>query len=147
MIIDVSNINATVDIIYPVLDIRPKKLKFPTIPKLQLPTLPKLAVQLDVKQTLTLPLTLAIPVLPAPPKLPDPPSLEVIPDFKLPYLPPAPKLPAVTSLIVKIGQIIQKIMQIYCFIIKNNIVYPFTAVAASAMPEPPLWLAPLLAKP
>lgn len=130
--LDLSNIDASMDILLPQFNFVPTSVPLPSLPNLPRP--PQVSADFDINlqgemlfdigqellantnraisedYNLTLP---QIPVLPAPPELPPIPSFVPGVDLSLPVLPPAPKIPKLPTSIsttIKVADTIGKLM-------------------------------------
>ncbi len=110
IVLDMSNMDALIDIELPVLNIRTKPIPLPPLPYITLPDLPSISI------LLTLP---PLPILPRLPELPDLPPLPPIPTIDLPTLPVPPKLPDVAQAFEAIIPIIEKVLEIWCIMKKS----------------------------
>lgn len=112
--LDLSKIKVKLSVEIPKLKLLPQRIKFPKIPRLTLPDVPNINI--------TLP---GIPILPELPELPKLPPLPGIPKIELPDLPPPPKLPDIFSNLSSILKTIDKLLWIYCIVVKRGaFVYP-----------------------
>lgn len=110
IVLDLSNMNALLDIELPILQIRTKPIPLPPLPYLRLPDWP------TINLLLTLP---PLPVLPKLPNLPDLPALPPLPVVQLPTLPAPPKLPDVGQAFQLIVPIVEKVLDIWCVMKKS----------------------------
>ncbi|KKQ71504.1 MAG: Peptidoglycan-associated outer membrane protein [Candidatus Peregrinibacteria bacterium GW2011_GWC2_39_14] len=118
IVLDVSQIQAGIKIIWPDLIFMPEKLVIPPLPRLKFPDIvPGIEIEL-----------FELPVIPAPPPLPDLPNLPPLPLIKLPDLPPAPIIPDLPSAIKKSSDILKKLMKILCLLKKGFTPVPETSL-------------------
>jgi uncharacterized repeat protein (TIGR01451 family) len=117
IVIDVSNIQAGVDIIWPDINFVPERINIPDIPRISLP-------EVNIKTDVTWDLDLNIPTLPEFPiifELPELPAL-TLPD--LPSLPPPPQLPELDPTISSALNIASNVLKIVCIIRQGFIPTP-----------------------
>ncbi|EKD93742.1 MAG: hypothetical protein ACD_28C00065G0001, partial [uncultured bacterium] len=105
IVIDLSQIQAGLTVLWPEIRFVPEPLLIPSLPRLQIPTLPTVS--------LTIP---TIPLLPALPALPQLPVLPGIPIPDLPDIPPPPKIPALPQSVSVALEIAKGVMKIICLI-------------------------------
>ncbi len=110
IVLDMSNLDAVIDIELPILNLRPKPIPLPPLPYIKLPDFPTISIML------TLP---PLPILPRLPELPDLPALPPLPTVDLPTLPAPPKLPDVAEAFEAVIPIIEKILEIWCIMKKS----------------------------
>jgi len=112
--IDLSKIDAGVDVIIPQVRFRPVDIplfKIAQLPDLPLP--PPISSPVYAKLNIILPV---LPVLPEPPELPSLPSLSMRVDMDLPLLPPAPKIPMLPETLNAAVQVADFIGKILCIV-------------------------------
>jgi hypothetical protein len=112
--IDLSNIDAWVDIVIPNFRFTPINVPFyrlVEIPDLPLP--PQLWSPVYAQLNIILP---TLPVMPSPPALPTLPSLSMNVDMDLPTLPPAPKIPMLPETLQAAVQVAEFIGKILCIV-------------------------------
>ena len=110
IVLDMSNMDAMIDIELPVLELRTKSIPLPPLPYITLPDFPTLNILLQLPP---------LPVLPGPPGLPELPALPPIPTINLPTLPPPPKLPDVSQAFEAIIPLIEKVLEVWCIMKKS----------------------------
>jgi len=139
---DLSHIDARMEILLPKFRFSPTTINLPSIPDLPQP--PQFSITTNANQnTIDLSLQLAkeirliqnmadamsinipdtlpvIPIMPAPPTLPELPSFVPTLNLNLPYLPPAPKIPSLSPEFQTILDVSSFIVDLFC-IVKNNI--------------------------
>lgn len=140
--LDLSHIDARMEILLPKFRFTPTTINLPAIPDLPQP--PQVNITTDVnrnvvdlslklakeikliklmteKMHITIPDTLpSIPIIPQPPTLPELPSFVPTLNLNLPYLPPAPKIPSLSPEFQTVLDISSFIVDLFC-IVKNNI--------------------------
>lgn len=130
--VDLSHIDASVDLVLPEIAFVHTPVELPQLPKL--PQMPRLNVDFTLTDAVSLAVDIGeleaklpnipsipdIPVLPPAPTLPKLPA--IIPDvsLELPYLPPPPEIPALASSIKQMINIGEKIGKLFC-IMKGEI--------------------------
>jgi hypothetical protein len=112
--LDLSHIEAGIDIVLPKFNLIPIKMPLPQLPNIPEP--PNINVHIDIVDT-SLP---KIPVLPGPPQLPELPSFIPNIEADLPILPPAPKIPKILPEINATLKVAEFIGKIFC-IVKGGI--------------------------
>ncbi|MFA6528780.1 MAG: FG-GAP-like repeat-containing protein, partial [Candidatus Gracilibacteria bacterium] len=115
IVIDISQIQAGVEISWPDITFQAEPLILPDIPSLTLPDLPTIDIGL------TLP---SIPVLPSPPDLPDIPDLPGIPIPDLPDIPPPPEVPNLDVALKITLKLLGNIFKIVCLVKQGLIPVP-----------------------
>ncbi|MDH5596755.1 MAG: VCBS repeat-containing protein, partial [Candidatus Peregrinibacteria bacterium] len=110
IVLDMSDMEALIDIDLPILNLRTIPIPLPPIPYITLPDLP------SIDAFLSLP---PLPILPRLPELPDLPKLPPIPTIDLPTLPPPPKLPDLGESFDLIIPLIEKVLKIWCMMKKS----------------------------
>jgi uncharacterized repeat protein (TIGR01451 family) len=107
VVIDVSHIQAGLDITWPDLNFVPERISFPKLPRIEFPTAYlDLGADLDLK----------IPVLPEFPILYEFPSLPGLPLPDLPSLPPPPAIPALGATLEVVLDIASIVLKVICII-------------------------------
>ena len=136
IVLDMSNMNASIDIELPILKFRTFPLPLPPLPYITLPDLPTISMFLSIPP---------LPVLPGPPELPDLPELPALPIIDLPTLPPPPKLPDIGADFEVILSLLDKILQIWCLMKKSFAPVPEMAIAdqVTLLTNRPAYLTPL----
>jgi uncharacterized repeat protein (TIGR01451 family) len=136
IVVDLSNLDAAIDIELPMLRIRPKRIPLPELPYITLPDFPNLNILVQIPP---------LPVLPRLPDLPEWPPLPPIPTIDLPTLPPPPKLPDVGKSFEAIIPLIEKILQLWCIIKKSMAPIPEMMLNEhiSLLTNRPAYLTPL----
>jgi len=112
--IDLSNIDAGIDLIVPNFILQP--VDVPLYRAAQLPDLPlppQLGSPVYAQLNIILP---TLPVMPSPPTLPSLPSLSMNVDMDLPLLPPAPKIPMLPETLNAAVQVAEFIGKILCIV-------------------------------
>ena len=112
IVLDISQIQAGLEISWPDVQFQAEPLVLPDLPTLTLPDLPTLNV------SLTLP---SIPVLPGPPDLPELPDLPGIPIPDLPDIPPPPEVPSLDVALQITLKLVGNILKIIC-LVKQGII-------------------------
>lgn len=112
IIIDVSNIQAGVDVLWPDIKFIPESLNIPEIPRI---SLPHLAIEVDANFDFGIELPI-LPEFSLEYELPELPSLS-LPD--LPDLPPPPELPKIDATFEAGLDIVSTILKIVCLIRSN----------------------------
>lgn len=90
IIMDFSQIEAGLKIVWPEIDFQPLSLQLPKLPQIDL-TSPRLTAAFDAGKSFP-----DIPLLPAPPEFPLLPNLPPLPVLELPVLPRPPEIPGIT---------------------------------------------------
>jgi len=155
--IDLSNINAWIDVVLPRVRFTPINVPWSRALNLwDLPMPPQLGSPFYVKIDIILP---TLPIIPAPPPLPTLPSLSMNVDMDLPLLPPAPKIPALPETLQAAVQVADFVWQLLCIVkwdvglvwekfVKNKIeqitartweVQPFDSIAPVINQPRPQW--------
>jgi len=136
IVLDMSNINAKIDIELPILELRTTPLPLPPLPYISLPDLPTINLLLSLPP---------LPILPGPPELPNLPELPPLPVIDLPTLPPPPKLPDVGQSFELIIPLIEKILRIWCLMKKSLVPVPEMALndQITLLTNRPAYLIPL----
>lgn len=112
--IDLSNIDAGIDIVVPNFKFRPVDVPLYRVAQMSdLPLPPDLWSPIYAQLNIILP---TLPVIPGPPTLPSLPSLSMNVDMDLPLLPPAPKIPMLPETLNAAVQVADFVGKILCIV-------------------------------
>ncbi len=109
IVIDVSQIQAGLEISFPQVHFAAEHMILPEIPSVNLPSLPSVTVS----GALGLP---ALPILPNPPDLPDLPELPPLPLIELPDIPAPPEVPSLDASLSASLKVVGNIIKIICLV-------------------------------